>query len=180
MLFHDNWDVLKLYLCRVTKLWQQHEGLCTCENCVGLCLGRFAPFFNVFASTALWLEDDFLCSLYRSFFAVAHIHKNLSNRYKSKLGSAAWMLVLGILCDKKRKISLVPPFVLDPTLPRSGPRMPAKWLDSSSSDVSDKVADFPLVLARGHCAKIIDVRACAANAYLPSRARHQFSAHPGN
>ena len=46
MLFHDNWDVLKLYLCRVTKLWQQHEGLCTCENCVGHCLGRFECFYQ--------------------------------------------------------------------------------------------------------------------------------------
>ena len=180
MLFHDNWDVLKLYLCRVTKLWQQHEGLCTCENCVGLCLGRFAPFSTYLPALPSDWKMIFCAPCTEAFFTVGHIHKNLSNRYKSKLGSAAWMLVLGILCDKKRKISVVPPFVLDPTLPRSGPRMPAKWLDSSSSDVSDKVADFPLVLARGHCAKIIDVRARAANAYLPSRARHQFSAHPGN
>ena len=137
------------------------------------------PFSTYLPALSSGWKMIFCAPCTEAFFTVGHIHKNLSNRYKSKVGSAAWMLVLGILCDKKRKISVVPPYVLDPTLPRSGPRMPAKWLDSSSSDVSDKVADFPLVLARGHCAKIIDVRACAANAYLPSRARAPVLSSPG-
>ena len=177
MLFHDNWDVLKLCLCRVTKLWQQHEGLCTCENCVGLCLGRLAPFSAYLPALPSGWKMIFCAPCTEAFL---QWHTSTKTWATVISQNSVWMLVLEILCDKKRKISVVPPFVLDPTLPRSGPRMPAKWLDSSSSDVSDKVADFPLVLARGHCAKIIDVRACAANAYLPSRARHQFSAHPGN
>ena len=173
-MFDSSSDVLKL--CAVLscdKLVTATRSLCTYGKCARLCLGRELPLFQ---------------RICRPFFAIyigTSPQKLMFGEQSSK--NLSWLFerygwVLLLVGQKGGRYLRSRPFCL--TQPSQRPA-PAKWFDSSTSDVSDKVADFPLVLAAGHCAKIIDVRARAANAYLPynittRRAPNTFSARTGN
>ena len=150
-------------------------------------MGRLYLFFNVFASRPLALRWIF-CPLCDSLFST-HPKKIWPFEYGlvkfclSGMGGCLFQEFwsrFNISLAKTGKYLCSRPFCL--TRPSQRPVYPClqSGFDSSTgSDVSDKVADFPLVLAgSGHCAKIIDVRACAANAYLTSQAPHILSSGP--